>query len=254
MGTSGYKTFAGVYSVYTVNPTLNDRSVYKQEGGDYCLYYSVSAWRIIDCTNVGSGSYYVESSSTSKKCAEGGDLVWQYSNTQDPSMKVSCTTACSSSPPTSPSDRTSDWDGSTLTAGTVVTYSCTTGTCIPLSSVCSPSSLLWTPSSLSSAPSRTSCGGGGGGGVTSGGTTTVAATTAPPTYCGSGGLPAFTITKVVKKIPTGLDCQKYCGGVQGSEYFKWKTHKKVNKESAGVLRSSSRQRTSMSQVHSPAET
>jgi len=235
--TSGYKTFAGSYTLYTSNPTLNDRNVYKQDGSDYCLYYSNNAWRIVDCSNVGSGSYYVKSSATSKKCPHGGDLVWQYSSTQDTTMKYSCTTACSSSPPTSPTDRTSDWDGSSLTAGTVVTYTCTSGSCIPLSSVCDPSSLVWKPASLSSAASCSSC---GGSGVTSGVTTlpptTTQATTMAPTYCGSGGLPAFSTTKMVKKIKTGLDCQKYCAGITDSTYFKWKTHKKVTKRVCWCLK------------------
>merc|ERR1711962_620456 len=183
---SGYKIFAGTYSLYTSNPSSNDRKVYKLDSANYCLYWSNSTWRIAACTMVGSGTYFIKSSATSKKCPHGGDLVWQYPSNQDSTMKVSCTTACNSSPPTSPSDRVSDWDGSSLTAGSVVTYTCTTGSCIPVAAVCNPQSLQWTPTSLESVLACDSC----NSGVTPAPTTT----TPPPVTTTTEDSPSTTTT------------------------------------------------------------
>merc|ERR1711962_455608 len=183
---SGYKIFAGTYSLYTSNPSSNDRKVYKLDSANYCLYWSHNTWRIAACTMVGSGTYFIKSSATSKKCPHGGDLVWQYPSNQDSTMKVSCTTACNSSPPTSPSDRVSDWDGSSLTAGSVVTYTCTTGSCIPVAAVCNPQSLQWTPTSLESVLACDSC--------NSGETPAPTTTTPPPVTTTTEDSPSTTTT------------------------------------------------------------
>merc|ERR1711962_524117 len=60
-------------------------------------------------------------------------------------------------PPRSPSDRTSDWDHSSLAAGTVITFTCTTGSCIPVAIVCDSDTFKWTPTSLESVPACDSC-------------------------------------------------------------------------------------------------
>merc|ERR1711962_386498 len=209
--------FAGVYSLYTFNPSFNGRKVYRLSDCVYyhqCLYWSSNAWRIGPCNYIDI-HIRANSTATSNKCPHGDDVVWQY---KDITLKVFCITACSSSPPTSPSDRVSDWDGSTLTAGTVVTYTCTSGSCIPVYAVCDPQSLQWT--SLSSVPTCDSC--------DSTSTEESPATPTTPTYCGSDGLPAFESVKRRRRVESGRECQEYCARIQGAEYFKWKkTGRKV---------------------------
>merc|ERR1711962_1270718 len=154
--------YVGIYSLYTSYPSLNGRKVYiqKQCGNsgsyDLCLYWSSNSWKVTYCNKVIIGDDYftfVNSSATSNKCPHGGDLDWKLSYNQDPTIKVSCIAGCSSAPPSSPSDRWSDWDGSTLVAGSVVTYTCKyPHNCVPVTAVCDPESLQWTPASLESVP------------------------------------------------------------------------------------------------------
>jgi len=160
--TDDHYFFTGTWSLYTSNPSLNGRKVYKMRNScvrhdnpvdNYCLYWSSNAWRVSDCfdmiTSDPISRFY--SSATSKKCPHGGDLVWQWSSTSNFTMKFSCMTGCSS-PPTTPSDRFSNWDGSTMTAGpgTVVTYTCSMLPYISQATICDPQSLQW--SFLSSFP------------------------------------------------------------------------------------------------------
>jgi len=201
-------------------PSFNDRKVYHKNscGSSFqCLYWSNNAWIISACSFMGwvglPDANIANSTATSNKCPHGDDVVWQYfDGYQNTTLKVSCMTACSSSPPTSPSDRVSDWDGSSLTAGTVVTYTCTSGSCIPVYAVCDPQSLQWT--SLTSVPACDSC--------DSTSTEESPATLTTPTYCGSDGLLAFETVKRRRRVGSGRECQEYCAGIQGAEYFKWK--------------------------------
>merc|ERR1712226_692522 len=124
-----------------------------------------------------------------------------------------------------------NWDGSTLTAGTVVTYTCTTGSCVSVSSVCDPTTLLWNPAAISAAACDT-CGGGGPG-------PTTAAPTVAPTDCGMADkLPALVTTAQPKKMKTSVLCQQSCAGSDGNgaEYFKFKPSKKVVKNKCWCLK------------------
>ena len=40
--------------------------------------------------------------------------------------------------------------------------------------------------------------------------------------CGSDGIPALNTVTRRRKVGSGLECQEYCAGIQGAEYFKWK--------------------------------
>merc|ERR1711962_1112301 len=50
-------------------------------------------------------------------------------------------------------------------------------------------------------------------------TTTMMTTT---TDCGSDGIPSLNTVTRRRKVGSGLECQEYCAGIQGAEYFKWK--------------------------------
>merc|ERR1712126_47161 len=159
----------GNYSLYTNNPSFNDRKVYKLDANEEdflptCLYWACSTWRINFCSSINEESQckfsVVYSSETSKKCVHGGDLVWTLYDflgstlREDPTMKISCNTDSPTSTTTSPAPGTT------------------------------------TPTTL--------------------------------TYCGSDGIPALNIITRRRKVGSGLECQEYCAGIQGAEYFKWK--------------------------------
>merc|ERR1712180_304108 len=158
----------GTYSLYTNNPSFNDRKVYKLDKEDLlptCLYWACSAWRINLCSTGITEEYQcspsvVYSSETSKKCVHGGDLVWtlyDYLDStvrKDPTMKISCNTDSPTSTTTTPAPGTT------------------------------------TPTTL--------------------------------TYCGSDGIPALNTVTRKRRVGSGLECQEYCAGIQGAEYFKWK--------------------------------
>ena len=40
--------------------------------------------------------------------------------------------------------------------------------------------------------------------------------------CGSDGIPALNTVTRRRRVGSGLECQEYCAGIQGAEYFKWK--------------------------------
>merc|ERR1711962_1221990 len=162
----------GTNSLYTNNPSFNDRKVYKLDTNELdfipiptCLYWACSAWRIAFCSTGITEEYQcspsvVYSSETSKKCVHGGDLVWtlyDYLDStlrEDSTMKISCNTD-------SPTSTTT-----TLAPGTT------------------------TPTTL--------------------------------TYCGSDGIPSLNTMTRRRRVGSGLECQEYCAGIQGAEYFKWK--------------------------------
>merc|ERR1712180_125118 len=55
-------------------------------------------------------------------------------------------------------------------------------------------------------------------------TTPAPGTTTPttPTYCGSDGIPSLNTVTRRRRVGSGLECEEYCAGIQGAEYFKWK--------------------------------
>merc|ERR1712098_918601 len=81
-------------------------------------------WSVNSCSDLGSSGWFIRSSSTTKQCVHGDGLVWQYSLTVDNTMAAECSIECANNPPAAPCGSTSDLDGSTKTAGTIVTYSC----------------------------------------------------------------------------------------------------------------------------------
>jgi len=155
--------------LYTNNPSFNDRKVYKLDANEEdflptCLYWACSTWRINFCSSINEESQckfsVIYSSETSKKCVHGGDLVWTLYDSfhstlrEDPTMKISCNTD-------------------------------------------SPTSMTTTPAPGTTTP------------------TTL-------TYCGSDGIPALNTVTKRRRVGSGLECQEYCAGIQGAEYFKWK--------------------------------
>merc|ERR1719312_1387233 len=147
---SGKKILAGNYKKYSTNPEVNDRMVYKLEGTstEYCLFYSYWRWAISKCENVGAGNYYVKSADTSKKCV-AGVTGWQYSSNPDSTMQVVCDDKCTTDPPATPAGSTSDWDSTSLSAGTLVTYTCTASS-KTMKTVCDPATLTWNPAAIPS--------------------------------------------------------------------------------------------------------
>eukprot|EP00091_Calanus_sinicus_P014704 TRINITY_DN3234_c0_g2_i2.p1 TRINITY_DN3234_c0_g2~~TRINITY_DN3234_c0_g2_i2.p1 ORF type:complete len:240 (-),score=42.48 TRINITY_DN3234_c0_g2_i2:112-759(-) len=59
-------------------------------------------------------------------------------------MHAECTIMCSENPPAAPSGGSSDWDGTTKTAGTIVTYSCHSSSASK-KATCDPTSASWIP-------------------------------------------------------------------------------------------------------------
>jgi len=53
-------------------------------------------------------------------------------------------------------------------------------------------------------------------------TTTTTTMTTMTTDCGSDGIPALNTVTRRRRVGSGLECQEYCAGIQGAEYFKWK--------------------------------
>merc|ERR1712126_69325 len=51
--------------------------------------------------------------------------------------------------------------------------------------------------------------------------TSVTTTPEDSNDCGSDGIPALNSVKRTR-VGSGLECQEYCAGIQGAEYFKWK--------------------------------
>ena len=54
---------------------------------------------------------------------------------------------CKTGPPSAPAGGSSDWDGSSKTGGTIVSYSCPDST-IHMKAVCDPATLTWTPADI----------------------------------------------------------------------------------------------------------
>eukprot|EP00092_Neocalanus_flemingeri_P104513 GFUD01133885.1.p1 GENE.GFUD01133885.1~~GFUD01133885.1.p1 ORF type:complete len:232 (-),score=57.64 GFUD01133885.1:49-702(-) len=64
-------------------------------------------------------------------------------------MFASCSEVCSDDPPAAPLGSASDWDGSTKTAGTIVTYSCSSSSTTKRV-VCDPTTTSWIPAAIAS--------------------------------------------------------------------------------------------------------
>merc|ERR1712126_754347 len=146
---SGYSIFVSTYTKYTVNSTLNYRTVYKHSSRDYCMYYAGKRWRINKCSQIGSYSYFMASNFTVKQCVHSTAPGWNYGGNFDPTAKVMCDVECSSDPPSAPTGATSDWNGVSKTAGTIVTYTCSSSSASK-KAVCDPSTAAWIPSEISS--------------------------------------------------------------------------------------------------------
>jgi len=149
---SGYKIFAGTYTKYADSPSANGRLVYKLQLFDYCLYFSdCNQWAVNTCSNIGSCAYFMRTESTTKQCVHGGGLEWTVGGGigVDSTMSATCSLECSDDPPAAPSGATSDWDGATKTAGTIVTYSCSSSSTMK-KATCDPSTTSWLPATLPS--------------------------------------------------------------------------------------------------------
>lgn len=143
---SGYRIFAATYNKYNDTLTLNGRMVYKHETEHYCLYFaSTDNWVINNCRNLGSTASYMRTDATTKQCVHADGLLWEWnSGKEDPTMSAECSVVCAEDPPAVPSGASSDWDGTTKTAGTIITYSCNSSSTIK-KATCDPTSASWTP-------------------------------------------------------------------------------------------------------------
>jgi len=266
---SGYVYFAGTYNKYQDSPSLNGRMVYKLESKDYCLYFTRNDyWSVNRCSDLGSTSWYIRSSSTTKQCVHGDGLVWQYSLTVDNTMSAECSIECSNNPPTAPPGSTSDWDGSTKTAGTIVTYSCSSSPTTK-KAACDPVTTSWVPATIPSdlcgavattttttttqEPSTTTTMGEVPVSITTTtattttattttATTTTVTTTAAPTTttgfkdCGyKNMIPFLKKLKTVRSVATAEECQNICQNYSGCEFFKWKTNRRVRRRYCQLL-------------------
>lgn len=273
---SGYRIFAATYTKYNDTLTLNGRMVYKLETGDYCLYFaSTNKWVINDCPLLGSTSSYMRTDATNKQCVHADGLVWEWnSGKEDPTMSAECSVMCSEDPPAVPSGASSDWDGTTKTAGTIITYSCDSSSTIK-KSTCDPTSASWTPAVI---PADL-C----GSETTTTGETPVSITTTtiePPmttTTMGETPVPMTTTTfeptmttttpvtpttthttmsptttsfkgcgmknkvpflknlKKTTRVATAEACQKMCQHFEGCQYFKWKTNRIPRKRTCWLM-------------------
>jgi len=149
---SVYRILAGTYSKYTDSPSKNGRMVYKLQSGDYCLYFSdCNTWAINTCSNIGSCSYFMGADASNKQCVHGEGLVWTVAGGigVDSTMSAGCSLECSDDPPTAPSGAVSNWDGTTKTAGSIVTYSCSSSSNMK-KATCDPSTTSWIPATIPS--------------------------------------------------------------------------------------------------------
>merc|ERR1712025_1229137 len=273
---SGYVYFAGTYTKYQDSPSLNGRMVYKLESKDYCLYFTkYDYWSVNSCSDLGSSGWFIRSSSTTKQCVHGDGLVWQYSLTVDNTMAAECSIECANNPPAAPSGSTSDWDGSTKTAGTIVTYSCSSSSTMK-KATCDPATTSWVPATIPSdlcgsvitttttlTPSTTTTTGEVSVSMTSTSvtpTSTITSTLAPtdtttpfvwppsttpttvvPTTttfkeCGfKNKVPYLRKLKTSKNVATAEDCQRICAAYSGCQYFKWKTNRRPKKRTCQLL-------------------
>merc|ERR1712179_332401 len=262
---SVYRILVGTYSKYTDSPILNGRMVYKLQSRDCCLYFSdCNTWAINTCSNIGSCSYFMGADVSNKQCVHGEGLVWTVAGGigVDSTMSAGCSLECSDDP----SGAVSDWDETTKTAGSIVTYSCSSSSNMK-KATCDPSTTSWVPVTIPSdlcgsvitttgaaptttrVPSTTTITGEVPISMTS--TTTVSTTTSlPPTTtpttvvsttaafkeCGfKNKVPYLKKLKTSKNVATAEDCQKICVDYPGCEYFKWKTNRRPKKRSCQLL-------------------
>merc|ERR1712179_74934 len=145
---SVYRILAGTYSKYTDSTSKNGRVVYKLQSRDYCLYFSdCNTWAINTCSNIGSCSYFMGADVSNKQCVHGEGLVWTVAGGigVDSTMSAGCSLECSDDP----SGAVSDWDETTKTAGSIVTYSCSSSSNMK-KATCDPSTTSWVPVTIPS--------------------------------------------------------------------------------------------------------
>jgi len=137
--------FIGKYVPHTATPTYNGQKVYQLSS--YCLYFVLGyGWFLNQCSELGSTGYHIKSGSPKSGNCVHYDYAWQWNSTAiDPTMEVNCVSECASDPPAVPATATSNWDSSTKTAGTVVTYTCPGK---KMDSVCDAETLEWIPDSV----------------------------------------------------------------------------------------------------------
>merc|ERR1712179_257940 len=246
---SVYRILAGTYSKYTDSPSKNGRVVYKLQSRDYCLYFSdCNTWAINTCSNIGSCSYFMGADVSNKQCVHGEGLVWTVAGGigVDSTMSAVCSLECSDDPPAAPSGAVSDWDGTTKTAGSIVTTTgaAPTTTRVPSTTTItgevpiSMTSTTWVTITTTIFPPATST-------TFMSTTTSLPPTTTPTTVvsttaafkeCGfKNKVPYLKKLKTSKNVATAEDCQKICVDYPGCEYFKWKTNRRPKKRSCQLL-------------------
>ena len=100
------ETFLAVYGGFFASvtllrhpttPTINDRSAYIWADNNYCLWYSSGSWSMGACSNLGTGTYNIQTKSPTTRCVTQTGLSWGYYNgsatVSAPSMEVSCSTS-----------------------------------------------------------------------------------------------------------------------------------------------------------------
>jgi len=239
----------GTYEIYTATPEYGGRPVYITGGqsGQYCMWHFANMWMIGSCSNVGKGSFNMGSGTTTAKCPNAAPKgTWAYGANKG---EVACTQECTSDPPAVPTGATSNWDGSTLTAGTQVTYTCT-GKDTTAKAICDPTSQAWvvdggvTWANLCSGgatpppPNPTTA----GPSTQPPGPTTQPPTAAPTTKKTTkkptkpskscAGMTAYVKSQTLKKksrVKTAMVCQTYCAKIKMANSFMWKSHKQVKR-------------------------
>merc|ERR1712013_255281 len=174
--------FGGSYALYEAQPMLNGKAVY--EMNDYCLFW---------------------------ECVHGYGGSWSWNGNDDPAMAATCSAECSGDPSSAPDGSTSDWDGSSNSAGTIITYTCSEGE--TRMAVCDAATSTWLPSTIPDCPS--------GGEVPVPMPTPSPTPVPPPADCIMKNKMTALKTVAQKKLRTVALCQDYCSKVDGATFFKW---------------------------------
>merc|ERR1712117_652547 len=249
---SAYVVFLGNYGPYTTTPTINDKPVYQLEGQNFCMYYAGSQWLINSCGSVGNMGGYVWSSSGSDCAHSDGSFTWEVNSIgDDADMKAVCETECTSSAPPAPDGATASPTNS-LVAGTIVTYTCSSGE--EAKAICDASTLLWKPTTIdsdlctTSSPSPSPSPAPVPSPSPAPVPTPVPAPAPVPAPVPSPSpvpspvpapapndrimkmkQPVLKTVATLKKVKTAMDCQTYCSTKSGATHFRWKANRKVSK-------------------------
>merc|ERR1711862_636183 len=201
------------------------------EDGATLLEELTLCMKLNKCSALGACAWYIASSATTKQCAHGYAGSWSWNGNDDPAMAATCSAECSGDPPSAPDSSTSDWDGSSNSAGTIITYTCSEGE--TRMAVCDAATSTWLPSTIPDCPS-------GGEVPVPMPTPSPAPVPAPvptpaptpippPADCSMKTKITFLKTLAQKKLRTVELCQDYCSKVDGASFFKWKWNKKAGK-------------------------